>query len=170
MRQLTLTTGAAVAAWNPFAGLRGFLENVMLAITTSMATSFKRELFEARHNMAVGAHNFRVALFDATATMDATTANYSAANEVVGTGYVAGGKVLTNAGVAVSGTTAFADFDDVVWTGSTFTARGAQIFNADQANRSCGVFDFGQNIPVVAGNFTLTFPTANATAAVFRIA
>jgi hypothetical protein len=135
-----------------------------------MATSFKKELMLGTHNFNSVGHNFNLALFDATATMDATTANYSTANEVSGTGYTAGGKRLTNSTPTTSGTTAYTTFTDLVWTASTFTARGAQIFNFDQANRCVAVFDFGSNIPVVSGNFTLTFPTANATAAVLRIA
>lgn len=141
-----------------------------MAITTAMCTSFKKELMQATHNFTTGGHNMRLALFDANATLDATTTVYATANEVTGTGYTAGGKLLVNITPTTSGTTAFADFDDLVWTGATFTARGAQIFNNSAANASIGVFDFGSNIPVVAGNFTLTFPTANATAAVLRLA
>lgn len=162
---LTLTAGQR----DPFHALRGLLDHVMMAITTAMSTSFKQELMTATHNFATGGNNFKVALFDATATMDATTTAYAVTNEVVGTGYTPGGKVLTNIPPAIGGTTAFVSFSDLVWTGSTFTARGAQIYNADKANRSVGTFDFGVNIPVVSGNFTLTFPTANATAAVLRI-
>lgn len=164
--QLTLPRGSA----DPFGALRGLLDHLILAITTSMATSFKQQLMTATHNFTTGGHNFRLALFDANASLDATTTTYSAANEVVGTGYVAGGKLLTNVTPTTGGTTAFTDFDDQVWTASTFTARGAQIFNNSAGNASVGVFDFGANIPVVAGNFTVTFPTANAAAAVIRIA
>ena len=142
-----------------------------MAITTAMSTSFKVELLLGTHNFTASTgHNMRLALFDATATLDATTTAYATANEVSGTGYTAGGKLLTNVTPTSSGTTAFADFDDLVWTASTFTARGAQIFNNSAANKSVGTFDFGSNIPVVSGNFTVTFPTANATAAVLRIA
>lgn len=166
MMQLTLPRGSA----DPFGALRGLLDHLILAITTSMATSYKRQLFTATHNHSVGGSTFNIALFDATATLDATTTAYSAANEVVGTGYAAGGKTLTNVAPADSGTTAFTSFNSpLVWTGATFTARGAQIFNTSAANASVGVFDFGSNIPVVSGNFTLSFPTANASAAVLRI-
>jgi hypothetical protein len=165
--QLTLPRGHA----DPFAAaLRGLFENVMLAITTAMNTSYKQQLFSATHNHSVGGDVFNVALFDATATMNAATAVYATANEVSGTGYTAGGKPLTNVAPTSSGTTAWTSFNSpVVWTNATFTARGAQIFNTSKANASVGVFDFGANIPVVAGNFTLTLPTANASAAVLRI-
>lgn len=170
--QLTLTPAAALR--DPISDLARKLGDLfsplILAITTAMNTSFKVELMTATHNFTTGGHNFRLALFDATATMDASTTTYTGANEVVGTGYTAGGKLLTNVTPTSSGTTAFTDFDDQVWTSATFTARGAQIFNTTSGNKSVGVFDFGSNIPVVAGNFTVQFPTANATAAVLRIA
>lgn len=141
-----------------------------MAITTAMCTSFKKELMTATHNFSVGGSNMRMALFDSTATMDATTTVYSTANQVVGTGYAAGGKPLTNIDPATSGTTAFADFDDVVWTGATFSARGAQIFNNSAGNASVSVHDFGTTVSVVSGNLTVSFPTANATAAILRLA
>lgn len=170
--QLTLPRGATPT--DPFRSLGSRLNDLfgplILAITTAMATSFKLQLMTATHNFTTGGHAFNLALYDATATMDATTTVYAAANEVSGTGYAAGGKTLVNITPTSSGTTAFADFDDLVWTGATFTARGALIFNTSAANKAVATFDFGSNIPVVSGNFTLTFPTANATAAVLRIA
>lgn len=152
--------------------LRRLLELIsgpMFAITTAMCTSFKQELMTATHNFTSGGHNFRMALFDSTVTLDATTTAYSTANEVVGTGYTAGGMLLTQTTPTTSGTTAFTDFADLVWTGATFTARGGLIFNNSAANRAVAAFDFGANIPVVAGNLTVIFPTANASAAVLRI-
>lgn len=153
---------------DPFAGLKGLLEGVMMAITTAMCTSFKKESWQGLHNFSNPGSNFNLALFDSTVTLDSTTTAYATANEVSGTGYTAGGKALTNGNVSTSGTTAYTTFSDLVWTGATFTARGCQIFNKDQANKSVAVFDFGSNIPVVAGNFTVQFPTANSTAAVLR--
>ena len=165
--QLTLSPGTR----DPFEALRDMLDHILMAITTAMATSYKSELMTATHNHAVGGSNFALALFDATATMDASTATYTGANEIAnGSGYTTGGKALTNVAPTTSGTTAFTSFNTpLVWTGATFTARGAQVYNQSQGNKSVGVFDFGANIPVVAGNFTLSFPTANASAAVLRI-
>lgn len=167
---MTLRPGASDSLQSLGNALKGLFSPLIWAITTAMSTSFKKELMTATHNLTAGGHNIRIALFDPTATLDATTTAYATANEVTGTGYTAGGKVLTNVTPTSSGTTAYASFNDVVWTASTFTARGAQLFNNDAANKSIATFDFGSNIPVVAGNFTVTFPTANATAAVLRIA
>jgi hypothetical protein len=149
--------------------LLDLLTGPMFAITTAMCTSFKVELMTATHNLSTGGHNIRMALFDSTVTLDATTTVYATANEVVGTGYTAGGQVLTNVTPTSSGTTAFADFADLVWTSSTFVARGGLLFNNSAANRAIAALDFGANISVTAGNLTVAFPTANASAAVLRI-
>lgn len=141
-----------------------------MTITTAMCTSFKQELLQAGHNFSVGGANFRLALFDATATMDAATTTYSGANETTGPGYTAGGQALTNVEPATSGTTAFTDFGDVVWTGATFSARGAQIFNNSNGNKSVSVHDFGATVSVVSGNLTVSFPNATASEAILRLA
>lgn len=169
--QLTMTAPRAPAQLRELGdALADLFGPLILAITTAMSTSYKKELFTATHNHSVGGSAFNLALFDATATLDSTSTAYATANEVVGTGYTAGGKVLTNVAPAQANTTAWTSFNSpLVWTASTFTARGAQIFNTSQANKSVGVFDFGSNIPVVSGNFTLSFPTANESAAVLRI-
>ncbi len=150
-------------------GLKDLFRPIFMAITTAMCTSFKKESWQGLHNFSNPGSNFKLALFDSTATMDSTTTTYSGANEVAnGSGYTTGGKALANGNVSTSGTTAYTTFTDLVWTASTFTARGAQIFNTDQANKSVAVFDFGANVSVTAGNLTVQFPTANATAAVLR--
>ncbi len=171
MRTITLNPGALANPLSDLAEKLGDLFSpIILAITTAMATSFKSELMTATHNFSVGGNNFRLALFDGTATMDSTTTTYTGTNEVVGSGYTAGGQLLTNVAPTTSGTTAFTTFNSpLTWTAATFTAAGCQIYNSTNGNRSVGVFSFGSNIPVVSGNFTLSFPTANATAAVLRI-
>lgn len=175
MNTLTITAGPAAPAFDlprrARKALRDLFSPLILAITTAMPTSFKSEILQALHNFTnPGGHNFRMALYDSTATLDATTTAYATANEVVGTGYTAGGQLLTAVTPTTSGTTAFTDFADLVWTASTFTARGALVFNNTSSNRACGVFDFGANVSVTAGNLTVVFPTANASAAVLRIA
>ncbi len=92
-----------------------------MAITTAMCTSFKKELLEGKHDFnASSGDTFKIALYTSSATLGASTTDYSTTNEVSGTGYTAGGKALTNIDPTTSGTTAFADFADVTWTTSTF--------------------------------------------------
>jgi O-acetylhomoserine/O-acetylserine sulfhydrylase-like pyridoxal-dependent enzyme len=144
-----------------------------MAITQAMCTSFKVGILGADFNFDTGTTQvFKIALFTSTATLSATTTAYSASNEVVGTGYTAGGEVLTISQVPTSsGTTAFIDFADETWSTATITARGALIYLADGVtNPAVAVLDFGGDKISTAGNFTIQFPTADATNAILRIA
>ena len=149
-----------------------------MAITQAMATSFKVEILDSIHNFGVGvirastaADTFKIALYTSSATLDATTTAYTTSNEVVGTGYTAGGNTLAISVVPVSsGTTAYLSFTNSSWTTATITARGAMIYNSTQSNKCVAVLDFGSDKTSTAGTFTIVFPTADATNAIIRIA
>jgi O-acetylhomoserine/O-acetylserine sulfhydrylase-like pyridoxal-dependent enzyme len=111
----------------------------------------------------------KIALFTSAATLNAATTAYSTTNEVVGTGYVAGGNTLAGATISSSGTTAFVDFSDTTWTSATITARGALIYNSSKANRAIAVLDFGADKTSTAGDFTVQMPVADASNALIRI-
>jgi len=114
---------------------------------------------------------FKMALYTSSATLGPTTTAYSATNEISGTGYTAGGNTLTISQSPTSGgTTAFISFSNTTWTSASFTCRGALIYNSSQSNKAVAVFDFGSDKTVVAGTFTVSFPVADATNAVIRIA
>ena len=147
-----------------------------------MCTSFKKELLEAVHNFKLsGGSTFNLALYTNSAvpsdmggtgsSMDASVENYAANNEVSGTGYTAKGAALTRVDPTSSGTTAFTDFDDLTFSTATITARGAVIFNDTAASDpSVVVLDFGADKTSTAGDFTIVFPTADASNAIIRIA
>lgn len=142
-----------------------------MAISQAMCTSFKVELMQALHNFTTSTGNtFKIALYTSTATLGATTTAYSATNEVTGIGYTAGGNTLTNVTPTSSSTTAFTDFADTTWTTATITARGALIYNSTNANRAVAVLDFGADKTSTAGDFTIVFPTPDASNAIIRIA
>ena len=145
-----------------------------MAITQAMATSFKKQILEGEHNFkSSGGNVFKIALYTSSATLDSSTTAYSATNEVTGTGYTAGGKTLTNVSPTTSGTTAFVDFNDVTWTTATITARGALIYNSTSANYTnpaVAILDFGSDKSSSAGDFTIQFPTPDASNAIIRIA
>ena len=143
-----------------------------MAITQAMCTSFKQELMEAKHNfLASGGNSFKIALYTSSATLSAATAAYSATNEVSGTNYTAAGNTLTNVNPATSGTTGFTDFADTTWSSSTITANGAVIYNdTASGDPSVIVLAFGADKTSTAGDFTIAFPTADASNAVIRIA
>lgn len=135
-----------------------------------LCTSFKKELMEGLHDMNVGANTYKLALYDNTATLDASTTVYTTTGEISGTGYTAGGGTLTNIDPTTIGTTAIADFDDLIFSTATITARGALIYNSTNGNRAVCVLDFGSDKTSTAGDFTIVFPTADASNAIIRIA
>jgi hypothetical protein len=141
-----------------------------------MCTSFKQELLRAQHDFTASTgHTFKLALYDNNASFTAATTDYTVTNEVSGTGYSAGGGTLTNVTPTTSGTTAFTDFDDLTFSSSTITARGALIYNTTAGGgsgttESVVVLDFGSDKSSSAGDFTIIFPTADASNAIIRIA
>lgn len=142
-----------------------------MAITQAMATSFKVEILQGVHNFSnPGGNTFKIALYTSSATMGATTTNYSTSNEVTGTGYTAGGNTLTSVTPTSSGTTAFTDFADTTWTSATITANGALIYNSSASDKAVAVLAFGGDKTSTNGDFTIVFPTADASNAIIRIA
>ena len=143
-----------------------------MAITQAMCTSFKKELLEGTHNFKnSGGSAFKLAQFTSSATLGASTTAYSTTNEVSGTGYSAGGSALTRVDPTSSGTTAFTDFADLTFSTATITANGALIYNDDASNDAAViVLAFGGDKTSTAGDFTIQFPTADASNAIIRIA
>ena len=150
-----------------------------MAITSAICSSFKQELLQGKHNFSSsGGHTFKLALFTSSASLGASTTDYSTSNEITntsGTAYTAGGATLTNTGVGLTSTTAFTDFGDVTYTSASFTANGALIYNTTTGTGSSttdavAVIAFGADKTVTSGTFTIQFPTANATDAIIRLA
>lgn len=147
-----------------------------MAITTAMCTSFKKELLEGKHDFnASSGDTFKIALFTSSATLGASTTDYSTSDEVVGVGYSAGGNTLTNIDPTTSGTTAFTDFADTTWSAATITANGALIYNTTTdggtgTTDAVCVLAFGGDKTSTNGDFTIQFPAADASNAIIRIA
>ena len=143
-----------------------------MAISQSLCTSFKVEILDGVHNFTAGTGNtFKMALYTSSATLGANTTVYTPTNEVSGTNYVAGGNTLSvSQSPTSSGTTAYLSIANTTWTNVSFTARGALIYNSSEGDKAVAVFDFGSDKTVIGGDFTITFPTADSTSAVIRIA
>ena len=137
-----------------------------------LCTSFKVEILKSVHNFTTGTGDtFKLALYDNSASFTAATTAYTVTNEVSGTGYSAGGGSLTNVTPTSSSTTAFLDFADLTFSTATITARGALIYNSSAAgNPAVCILDFGADKTSTAGDFTIVFPTADASNAIVRIA
>lgn len=142
-----------------------------MAISQALCLSFKTEMVQGLHDFTASTGDvFKIALFTSAANLGANTTVYSSSGEVTGTGYSAGGATLTTITPVLSGSTAIVDFADVTWTGATFTARGALIYNSTNGDRAVMVLDFGADKTVTSGNFTITMPVPDASNAILRIA
>lgn len=147
-----------------------------MAITQALCTSFKTELMTATHNFTnTTGDTFKLALFRAQAsivgTFGASTTNYSdmGADQASGTNYTAGGSSLTNVTPTSSGTTAYTDFNDLVFSNVTITTSGCLIYNSSKSDKAVAVFNFGGDKTATAGDLTIIFPTADASSAIIRL-
>jgi hypothetical protein len=134
-------------------------------ITQTACTVFKTNLLNGLENFTTG--TYKLALYTAFADLDANTITYSTTNEITGTGYVAGGKVLTNIVPSSSNGVAFISFDTVSWDPAAFTTRGALIYNS-VTNAAVCVLNFGSD-KTCNNTFSITFPPATSSDAVIRI-
>ncbi|MEK9917811.1 MAG: hypothetical protein VW496_00320 [Pelagibacteraceae bacterium] len=145
-----------------------------MAITTAMCTTFKSELLGGIHDLDTDSIKLALIKASPSGSYGAATTNYSdvtgASDEASGTGYSAGGQVLDGATIATSGTTAYVDFTDEVFSNVTLSADGCIIYNASQSNKAICTIDFGGTVSATAGDLTIEFPAAGASTAVIRIA
>ena len=138
-----------------------------MALAQTLCSSFKQESWLGIHDLDTDV--LKMALYTSAASLGADTTVYTATGEVSGTNYTAGGEILVNVQVLLSGTTAYVTFDNPAWTGVSFTARGALIYNTSKANRAIAVLDFGAD-KFAGPNFTVQLPAATATTALLRFA
>jgi hypothetical protein len=142
-----------------------------MAISSTLVTSFKKELLTATHNFtATSGHTFKLALYTSSATLGATTTAFTTTGQASGTNYTSGGSNLTAVTPTSSGTTGFTDFSDLTFGTATITARGCLIYNSSQSNKAVASIDFGGDKTSTAGDFTIQFPAAAASTAIIRIA
>jgi hypothetical protein len=142
-----------------------------MAISQALCTSFKQEILVEGHNFTGGQDAFVFAMYSSSALLSAGTAGYTSAGEVAASGsYATAGGTLTSVTPTTSGTTAFCDFNDISFTSATITARGALIYNHTNGDKAVAVLDFGSDKTSTAGTFAITFPAADASNAIIRIA
>ena len=135
-----------------------------MSIVQTQTTSFKKELYQAVHNLATD--TIYIALYTGDANLNADTTAYTSSNEVVASGYTAGGQALTGVSISSSGYTAYVNWANVSWT-AAITARCALIYNVTQGNKSIAVIDFGAD-KTSTTTFTITMPANTATTALIR--
>lgn len=156
-----------------------------MANTQAFCTSAKQEILNGSHALGTQAANgvrtvttkdaFKMALYLASATVNATTTAYSVTGELAASGnYTAGGNAVTNATVpTTSGTTAFwTPSASVSWVALTSSGSFdcALLYNdTSTGDLAVAAFTFGAQ-SIVAGTFNLTMPTNDATTGLIRIA
>jgi len=135
-----------------------------MSIVQTQTTSFKAQLYQGIHDLTTDV--IKIALYTANASLNADTTVYSSVDEVVATGYTAGGQTMTGITVNTSDYTAYVGFNNVSWTGS-ITARCALIYNETKGNKSVAVLDFGSDKTSVT-TFLITMPANTSTTALIR--
>ena len=144
-----------------------------MAITTSViCNSFKKELFEGKHNFKQsGGNSFKLSLYTNSAVLGKSTTSFTTDAQVSNSGqYASGGGALVNGGTSLSTNTAIVDFADRSFTGVTLTARGALIYNdTASGDPAVCVLDFGGDKTATSGTFTIQFPAFTASAAILRV-
>lgn len=136
-----------------------------MPIVQTQTTSFKKELYQGIHDLTTDV--LKIALYTGNADLNEDTTAYTTTAEITGTGYSAGGKILTGTTIGSSGYTAYVDFANVSWDPGAFTARCALIYNASKANKSIAVLDFGSD-KISTSTFTVVMPVNDANSALIR--
>lgn len=140
-----------------------------MAIVQTACTVFKANLLKGDEDFNTGSpYTYKIALYTANASLDASTTVYTTTDEVTGTGYTAGGQIITPVAPASSGSVAYISFSNAVWSNASFTTRGALIYNSTTGAAVC-VLNFGSDKTCSNQTFTVTFPATGASSAILRI-
>lgn len=114
----------------------------------------------------LGSDTLKCALLTHAYVPDSGHATFAdvAAAEVSGAGYATGGAILSGVTWGVSGDAAVLDAADPSWAGATITARYAVVYAVKTAggltNPLLCLLDFGQDIGVTGGTFSVAFDAA----------
>jgi hypothetical protein len=128
--------------------------------------SFKKKIMDG--SIDLDNDTIKVMLVSSSYTPDQDSHNFIndvSSYEISGAGYTAGGAVLANKSVTQDNTNdcGVFDADDVVWTSSTITARGAVLYK-DTGNPSTSplicYIDFGSDKSSSGANFTIQWSSS----------
>jgi hypothetical protein len=137
-------------------------------ITQTSCTIFQKNLLNGNENFTTGTYN--IALYNALANLNNSTTAYTPINEVVGTGYTAGGQQLvisTPPTQSAINNITYVSFQNAIWTPASFTCRGALVYNAT-TGAACFVLNFGSD-KTCTNSFTVQFPAATYSSAILTI-
>jgi hypothetical protein len=139
-----------------------------MSIVQGQTTSFKYQLYTGGvFNLSTD--SIYMALYNGNANLNLSTTAYSSTNEITGTGYTAGGKLMT--GITFNydavNSIAYINWNNVSWSPAAFTARCALVYDATASNASICVIDFGSN-KTCSNTFTVTMPNNSSSTALIR--
>jgi len=124
--------------------------------------NFKKNIMNG--SIDLDTDTIKVALVTSSYTPDEDSDEYfdDVTNEVSGTGYTAGGATLASAAVTADTTDdeGVFDADDVSWTSSTITARGAVLYKSTgtpSTSPLIAYLDFGEDKVSTSGTFQITW-------------
>ena len=126
-------------------------------MASGIYTILKTNLMNKLVNLATDTINIALLTSSASFTASNTLFSNISANEISGTGYTAGGQALTSLSVSTSGTTAVWTAANSSWPSSTFTTAFAALYDISASNNLICLFDFGGNISVSSGTFTVAW-------------
>ena len=134
-------------------------------------TSFKSNLMKKLLDLVND--SFKIALFSALTITpsDTTYGGLTGATETSGTGYTPTGEALSGLAVTINSTTAvWTSSSNPTWTGATFSAAYAVIYDTSVSNDLVGVFDFGGTQSVVSGTFTISWSSSPISGSILTLA
>jgi len=123
---------------------------------------FKKKILDGEINLATDTIKVMLVTSTYVPNIDTHLFKSDVTNEVVGTGYTAGGATITNPVVSQDNTDneGVYDADDISWPASTITARGAVIYkDTGVASTSplIAYIDFGADKSTSNGILTIQF-------------
>ncbi len=121
-------------------------------MASSIPKEAKNDLLTAW--LAATETTWKVALFLNTSNCMTQSLYSGCTNEVVGTGYTAGGATLLGRALSYDGENVVFDATDAFWVTATFTATYAIVYDT-VTSKIRGRFELGGSIPVAGGTFTI---------------
>lgn len=132
-------------------------------MASSLPNSFKRDVSNGSIDLDTDTIKVMLLTNAATPNIDTWTKRSDVTNEVVGTGYTAGGSALANKTVTADNANdrAIFDADDLSWAAATITARWAVLYKsrggAATADELVAFVDFGADFTSTGATFLIAW-------------
>lgn len=129
-------------------------------IVHGLCPSAKVEYFQGVHHKD---DLYMFALYDEVASLGPHTCIYSEEDEVMGKGYVSGGRPLKGFTTGIVKDVAYLTWTEpVIWNNSTITTVGGLIYNRSKDNKAIAVVDLGDSYISKNGTLIVSMPPKGA--------